>query len=66
MGNIYHEDHRLVAQCNVRDISQRVLQRARGAGAWGCVAKDDEPNAILRAVHEVAAGRPGWPGRNAH
>ena len=25
VANIYHEDHTLVAQCNVRDISQRVV-----------------------------------------
>ena len=33
------------------------LERMRGAGAWGCVSKREEPDTILRAVREVAAGR---------
>lgn len=30
---------------------------AMSAGAWGCVSKRDEPDTIVRAVREVAAGR---------
>jgi DNA-binding NarL/FixJ family response regulator len=37
------------------------LERMRGAGAWGCVSKREEPDTILRAVREVAAGRTWWP-----
>jgi PAS domain S-box-containing protein len=29
IANIYHEDHKLVAQCNIRDISQRVAMEKR-------------------------------------
>lgn len=36
---------------------QAFVNRAVDAGAWGCVSKNDEPEAILRAVREVAAGR---------
>lgn len=38
----------------------RVRRRARAAGAWGCIAKQEAPDAILHAVREVAAGRPAW------
>lgn len=37
------------------------VKRARDAGAWGCVSKREEPDTILRAVREVAAGRAWWP-----
>jgi len=37
------------------------VERARDAGAWGCVSKREEPDTILRAVREVAAGRAWWP-----
>lgn len=37
------------------------LERARAAGAWGCVSKQEEPDAIVHAIHEVAEGRPVWP-----
>lgn len=33
------------------------VERAVNAGAWGCVSKHEEPEAIVRAVREVAAGR---------
>lgn len=29
VANVYHEDHKLVAQCNVRDISQRVAMEQK-------------------------------------
>jgi PAS domain S-box-containing protein len=29
VANVYHEDHTLVAQCNVRDISQRVVMESK-------------------------------------
>lgn len=35
---------------------QAFVDHAVDAGAWGCVSKHDEPEAILRAVREVAAG----------
>lgn len=38
------------------------VARAMNAGAWGCVSKSDEPDAILRAVRDVAAGNVCWPG----
>jgi DNA-binding NarL/FixJ family response regulator len=41
------------------------IGRAMNAGAWGCVSKSEEPEAILRAVHEVAAGNVCWPGSSA-
>lgn len=37
------------------------VNRVRKAGAWGFVSKQDEPDAILRAVREVAAGKASWP-----
>ena len=37
------------------------VERTRSAGAWGCVSKREEPDTILRAVREVAAGRAWWP-----
>jgi DNA-binding NarL/FixJ family response regulator len=33
----------------------------RDKGAWGCVSKRDEPDAILLAVREVAAGNTWFP-----
>jgi DNA-binding NarL/FixJ family response regulator len=47
-----------------RDDS-RFLQRARDAGAWACVCKDDGPETLLRAVRDVAAGRTAWRGGDA-
>jgi DNA-binding NarL/FixJ family response regulator len=41
------------------------ISRARDAGAWGCVSKHAEPKELVRAVRDVAAGRPAWPGRSA-
>ncbi len=38
------------------------VARAMNAGAWGCVSKSDEPDAILHAVRDVAAGNVCWPG----
>ena len=35
--------------------------RAIDAGAWGCVAKGDDPSAIVAAVREVAAGNTCFP-----
>jgi DNA-binding NarL/FixJ family response regulator len=40
------------------------IDRARSAGAWGCVSKDAEPRELVRAVREVAAGRTAWPRRS--
>ena len=37
------------------------IDRAKAAGAWGCVSKGDEPDVILRAVREVAGGNAWWP-----
>ena len=37
------------------------IRHAKLAGAWGWVCKDDEPTSLLRAVREVADGRPVWP-----
>lgn len=37
-----------------------LLERAENAGAWGYVSKGKEPEAILHAVREVAAGRRCW------
>ena len=37
------------------------LARAEAAGAWGCVSKREDPETILRAVREVAAGTAWWP-----
>lgn len=37
-----------------------LLERAEKAGAWGYVSKGKEPEAILHAVREVAAGRRCW------
>ncbi len=37
------------------------LDRIRDAGAWGFVSKNDEADAILKAVHAVAAGNVFWP-----
>ncbi len=37
------------------------VARAREAGAWGYVSKAAEPDEILHAVREVAAGRACWP-----
>lgn len=37
------------------------IDRAKGAGAWGYVSKNEEPDAILRAVRKVAAGNAWWP-----
>ena len=37
------------------------IARAKDAGAWGYVSKNDEPDVILRAVLEVAAGNAWWP-----
>ncbi len=37
------------------------LDRVRSDGAWGFVSKRDEPDAILLAVREVAAGNASWP-----
>jgi DNA-binding NarL/FixJ family response regulator len=34
-----------------------IVGRAYRAGAWACVSKRDEPDTVLRAVREVAAGR---------
>jgi DNA-binding NarL/FixJ family response regulator len=44
-----------------RDDSE-FLRRAREAGAWGCVCKDEDPEALVRAVRDVAAGRTSWRG----
>lgn len=41
---------------------QAFLERIRDAGAWGFVSKNDEADAILKAVHAVAAGNVFWPG----
>jgi two-component system invasion response regulator UvrY len=41
------------------------IARARRAGAWGCVSKDADPKELVRAVRDVAAGVPAWPGRSA-
>lgn len=38
-----------------------LLALARDAGARGFVSKSKEPEAILHAVREVAAGRQCWP-----
>ncbi|MFN0010045.1 MAG: response regulator transcription factor [Phycisphaerales bacterium] len=38
------------------------VDRARSAGAQGCVCKKDDPETIVRAVREVAAGGEWWPG----
>jgi len=38
------------------------IDRAMSAGAWGCISKRDDPDTVLRAVREVAAGRVYWPG----
>jgi DNA-binding NarL/FixJ family response regulator len=40
------------------------VDRARDFGAWGCISKDAEPRELVRAVRDVAAGRPVWPGRS--
>ncbi len=37
------------------------VQRAKAAGAWGFVSKRHEPDFMIRAVREVAAGRRVWP-----
>lgn len=37
------------------------VERARDSGAWGCVSKNDEPDAILHAVRQVTAGSTCWP-----
>jgi DNA-binding NarL/FixJ family response regulator len=37
----------------------------RGAGAWGCIAKNDVSDAIIRAIHDVAAGRKCFGGSHA-
>jgi len=37
------------------------INRAKAAGAWGFVSKTDEPDAILRAILDVAAGNAWWP-----
>lgn len=37
------------------------VERFKNAGACGCVSKRDEPDTIVRAVREVAAGRAWWP-----
>jgi DNA-binding NarL/FixJ family response regulator len=37
------------------------IARAKAAGAWGYVSKNEEPDVILHAVLEVAAGNAWWP-----
>lgn len=37
------------------------VDKVRDAGAWGYVSKNEDPDTILKAVHEVAAGRVWWP-----
>lgn len=39
---------------------QAFIDRAKDAGAWGFLSKSDEPETILRAVREVAAGNVWW------
>lgn len=41
------------------------IDGAKDAGAWGCISKRDDPDTILRAVREVAAGNVWWP-RSPH
>jgi len=59
----------LAASCpQVRTIiysgydSRDFTDRAFDAGAWGCVSKSGEPQEIVRAVREVAAGNTYFPG----
>ncbi len=40
---------------------EEFLDRIKHAGAWGYVSKNDAADAILRAVHAVAAGNVYWP-----
>jgi DNA-binding NarL/FixJ family response regulator len=38
-----------------------IVQEAKDAGAWGFVSKRHDPDRLMLAVREVAAGRPFWP-----
>lgn len=38
-----------------------IVQQAKDAGAWGFVSKRHDPDRLMLAVREVAAGRPFWP-----
>jgi DNA-binding NarL/FixJ family response regulator len=37
------------------------IERARTSGAWGCVSKDGDPDVVVRAVRQVAAGTVFFP-----
>lgn len=39
---------------------EALMAQARAAGAWGCVSKQEEPEALLEAVREIVAGRMVW------
>ncbi|MFN0131545.1 MAG: response regulator transcription factor [Phycisphaerales bacterium] len=41
------------------------IDRAKRAGAWGCISKRDTPDTLLRAVREAAAGNARSP-RSGH
>ncbi len=38
------------------------VARVKALGGWGCVSKRDEPEVIVRAIREVAAGNQWFPG----
>lgn len=37
------------------------IELARASGAWGCLSKDADPEELVQAVRNIAAGRPVWP-----
>jgi DNA-binding NarL/FixJ family response regulator len=38
-----------------------LIDRALSAGAWGCISKREDPDTIMRAVRDAAAGNPWRP-----
>ncbi len=39
---------------------QAFIDRVKAAGAWGCISKSEEPEAMITAIRAVAAGKPYW------
>ncbi len=40
---------------------EEFVARVKALGGWGCVSKRDEPEVIVRAIREVAAGKQWFP-----
>lgn len=58
LGQKYPEVRTII--CSGHD-GAAFVQRVKDARAWGFVSKRGEPDVIMSAVREVAAGRAVWP-----